>query len=852
MQTSHYALAEISNRIQEGLNSEALKGQGTLFTDALAAYLKRHYVRFANELNEEAKRLNAEMRQELEDSGFDPDTDPKVKAAYDKWQDLKDQWFDTPADSVEANQLYKDALAASDDYWDARDQVFRKELRKRGFTEVFNEREDSQKLTLSTQVEVHKRAVNAVNKFRVNSAEDINAANELLYFSSDFSTAPKNSREMLKALRQIPSQPLLGAMGDVRVHGRNRLVLRTLKNDLRLAIGEHRSIKLLGKLNVAFFTPQFYVEGGYAEVNGQPTIWLEDLSNKFNSTRFSAMHEVVHYLFGGWRSMGLYKDSGFAFENRNGRYEPIGELAKEVDRLMKSEEDIRDTLDYPMTYLDDLAPEEVNAEILAQIGVLWLVSKNNRRYIANRAPKLNKIFTDYLLGGKDNGGPSKQTGRSLGRMGRSDLGREIQAVKGIRSQGRESDILASRLPRTGQKSTGSVESNKAGPESRRGVYDSSEEMDSSARSQNPTSTRAGQGTGSESGHNVGNPEAKNVGRASGENLQQRRADQEIRKSAEIANPEPSFIQRVINRLPAERRPLAQAVADTAAGWFGDYGVSKFLCALFTTDLARMVKKVMPSIQKWIDKKKERDAWINTRQQELGHYRQRFNELPKDVQDKLNTLWADTTLSGIWIAKPAWANATQWAYMQDEGDKATRISLTADYNKLPPEAQRLYNDVLQYGHDSMVLKNTLLAEKANEYLRTLEESSKDAEELQDLKDSLKATLQLAQDRIKVFNKPYVPLLRRGSHVVVARSQELINLQNEREELRKQRREDREWTDDAKERLKEVNKQILKLEQSQSDYVVSFVDSQAQANRLATELRKDFNGHVEAFPLEEIGR
>lgn len=851
MQTSHYALAEISNRIQEGLSGDALKGQGTVFTDALAAYLKRHYERFGGMLNEDAMHLNAEMRQELEASGFDPDTNPDVKAAYDRWQELKDQWFDTPANSKEADELYADVQTAANNYWAARENVFREELQKRGFTEVFNKK--SQSLSMPTQVEVHKRAVNAVTKSQdldKLSAKDRAAVNSILYSRNFLKNPPKNALEMDEAMRQIPSRPFLETMGNVRVHAKNRLVLLRLFNDLTRAIGEKRATSVLGRLNIAFFKPEFGVDGGYAEVNGQPTMWLEDMTGRFNYTRFSAMHEATHYLFGGWRSVGLYADKDFDFENRNGKYVPIGAIAKEVDALMKGEKDIADWLGYPMSYLDELSPIATNSEILAQLGALWMTSPKNRRFIANKAPKLNKIFTDYLLGGKNNGGPSKPTGRSLGRLGQTDISGKIQALKGKRTQGGQSAVFSTRLPRANQEGSGSVESNRARPESSGRIYDTSKEVDSSARPQEPASQRTGQST-REAGQDLANAKNEYLRRNAGSDLQQRTWERGARESAAIANPAPSFINRVINRLPAERRPLAQAVADTAAGWFGDYGVSKFLGALFTTDLARMVNKVMPSIKKWIDKKKERDAWINTRQQELGQFRQRFNDLDKKTQTKLNNLWADTTLAGVWVNKPTWMTDKQWLKTLKDNKSAMRDSLVSDYNALSPEAQRLYDDVLEYGHQSMVLKNQLMAEKANDYIRLLEESTDDAKELQELKDSLKSTVQLAQSQIHNFTQPYVPLLRRGTHVVVARSYDLADAQELREELRKKRRSD-DWSDENEQELQEINKQILKLEQSPEHYIVSFVDSQAQANRLKTEIEGDFAGRVEAFPREEIGR
>ena len=98
----------------------------------------------------------------------------------------------------------------------------------------------------------------------------------------------------------------------------------------------------------------------------------------------------------------------------------------------------------------------------------------------------------------------------------------------------------------------------------------------------------------------------------------------------------------------------------------------------------MVNKVMPSIKKWIDKKKERDAWINTRQQELGQFHQRFNDLSKEDQNKLNSLWADTTLSGVWISRPSWMTDAQWKkHQENEAAEADRIALQQQFDVLPP-------------------------------------------------------------------------------------------------------------------------------------------------------------------------
>ena len=865
LQNARMALGELNRAVRRG-NERGVFGDPELtklYTDALATYMRKRYLSFGEALNERAEALHEERVKKLKRSNFDVMSDPEVLEKYNEFQQLNQEFAKVTQYGEEYRRLWDATRAALRDYLDAREAAIEREADLVAPSKVFGK---GQHLSASLMADLHREAdmVLHVTEDQKRFSDEEEAGINKVLFSNDGSwdrAALDAFAEKLKA--NPPNDTINGFIKDTKKHYLRRTLLENAKKAMHSVCSEAFFDKTLGEIKVGFYKQPEGLEnacGMYTLIEDKPYIFIADpvdnKNQKLDELSEAAVHELCHHLLGAKSITGAHTLRAMDLQWQGGRnvdVYPVGNAAWEIFEMCGKHNDFKAMIvGYPLNAMrkdKDFDLPTVKKEFLAQTAA-WYVSKPEwREIIAKEAPELDTIFRNYL-GDRPNGnGPTEPTGRSLDGLGEKNTATKTSVVEKSRGNGGEGSLFSARRAQSERQSSRSSQGAESGAV--RGTdSDTEQNLDGQARSGISTSNENSQETEArrtppEGSGPVGSGSVRGTG-----------ASQGIESEGQVAsraNPEPSFIQRVINRLPAERRPLAQAVADTAAGWFGDYGVSKFLGALFTSDLARMVNKVMPSIKKWIDLKKARDAWINTRQQELGQYRQRFNDLDKDTQAKLNTLWTDTTLSGTWIAKPQWMTAKQWKkHQSDQASEADRIALQQQYDELSPEAQSLYDDVLQYGHDSMVLKNKLIAEKANDYLRTLEESAADATELKDLKDSLKATVQMAQNQARNFIQPYVPLLRRGSHVVVARSEELASLQNEREQLRLQRREDNGWSDEEEGKLSEVNKKIIQLEQSADHYVVSFVDSQAQANRLKTELEKDFNGTVEAFPREEIGR
>lgn len=859
LQNTHVALGELNRAIRYGNERGVLANdeQRKLYADALAAYLRGAYITFGDSLNERAQALHDQRVEALRRSSFNPQSNENVRLAYNEFQDLNRQMADMEPGSAGYQAAWDDAHAALKRYLDAREAAIQAEANLVAPAQVFG---PGQHLSADLIAGLHKEATNVLGNnedLQRFSDSDKGVIDKVLFSlgsTKQSVSLEKFSDDLKKAL---PTKNYREVMEDSATPGMQKRLLRAARDCMAALKGDRFADFMLKNVKVKFFTLPSNIEqdvyGVYSEIDGQKYLFLVDPRTRNpKSVLESLMHEISHHFMFVFDENGAHTLSSMDLNVANGKVEALGSATIEIAQLTKKYPELQDFLRYPLDNASQepiFGNERMKQELLAQMGAKWTLDQNWRRIIKNEAPELAEILRQYL--GDYNDGPTQPTGRSLDRLGEENIGSETSPAEEGRGENAEGAVLSARPQESERQSSGSGQSAQPRLE-RQNVNDTESRVAGEEQPQLRQSE-----TGSNQTKEVWRAVpagSRSVGSDVSASARENASDPQVEDQvARRANPPKSRIQRVISKLPPERRPLAQAVADTVSGWFGDWGVDKFLGMLFTTDLARMVKHVMPSIEKWISAKKERDAWINTRQQELGVFRHRFQELAKDAQTNLNKLWADTTLSGVWIEKPEWFTDKQWQrYMKNEHSEADAQALRQQFDALPPEAQRLYHDVLRYGHDSMVLKNQLMAEKANDYLRMLEETAHSPEELQDLKDSLKTTLQLAQDRIRNFTQPYVPLLRRGSHVVVARSQRLIDLQNQREELRLQRREGRGWTDESEAELAEVNKQILELEKSPKDYIVSFVDSQAQANRLATEIRKDFDGIVDPFPREQIGR
>ena len=804
--TSRGALLTLSSSINKILESPQVANNPKLFMDSLAAYLREEQAGFGDVLNEFAQKLHSNHCAKLVRQGFVP---PKDNVEYwdavDEMNAVKaelplngsngPEWQAVMQAMTEVDRLYAEAVEVEAAKTFEK-EVYRDNKHSLGRAGVVLVHKEAQHLT-DLASDKDYQGLSPAEKARVQEKLKRRMRETLPAFSRSGKKADSVNWESYREnADKAKGYSIKEAIDSKELDLTFRTALRKLRNSLASVAGEARADQLLGMVT---FKDLSKVKGTPSDVNGAYLPGEDSsvvmLRPRHGDIATTTAHEFSHFLFGNAHELPMMTVA----VDDTGNIKPVGVVARQLFDLVDASEPFAKLVkDYPLGY--DLADTlEIQRELLAQLGALWITDKTFRGAVKSKAPMLDKMIKDRLLG--DNNGKGKPVRPPVEGLGQKDTEGEARGRVGVSSnQGNANKARLSQLssqnavrPRTGSV----VQGQRTGL-----LHASSQEVTNKAADRVPLLTRV--------------------------------------------------TKAVRNALPVQYRGMADTVASAAKGFFDQHLGETFLGALFTSDLANIVQKVMPSVDKWLRISKRRDAWVNARQHELSAMMNRFKEFDKQTQDQFNDLLASVTLEGVWLNKPDWMKQEDWnKHLADKDLVETREDLTRVYDSLPDEAQDLFDEVLDYGHSSQELRKKLSREKLAEYYKVLEDASIPEDEKNELKKSLDFTMALAREEANTFTKPYAPLLREGSHAVVAKSKEFVATDERLAELRKDR-QDHELSLDEEVELKQLAAKLNKLKQSPNHYVVMFVESQAKANMVADKLRKNFEGKVEPFPREVVAQ
>ena len=225
------------------------------------------------------------------------------------------------------------------------------------------------------------------------------------------------------------------------------------------------------------------------------------------------------------------------------------------------------------------------------------------------------------------------------------------------------------------------------------------------------------------------------------------------------------VEQAIRTLPVALRPSARAVAQLLRS----VGRKVLNTAAFTDDLLdRAASMGIKSAEKYKKLARERAASIGHQERMVLDVVTGFNELDASMKGKdgpVNQyLWKTTT-------REAWGFQPDWLTEKVEVDKEMQEAFDA----LPAPAQKVVKDILRHGHDTLKAKKQLVQDMmVSEYdaliaAETDPEAKKalEADKAKAVKSSYGSLMRLAD------NKPYAPIKRFGSHVVIAKSQEYLD-------------------------------------------------------------------------------
>lgn len=807
--TGRGALVTLSSAVERVMDNKGVQANPQLFLDALATHLQKSYLGFGEIYNEFARRLHAKECGKLTKRGFMP---PKSDTAYwdaaNALEEVKSKYANTERTLEQEDEIRK-ALSLETDLYN---KAVEKEASKTFDKEAFKRRRHS--LSQSDMVVTFSEAEKIANSAGTNAFKALSEAKKarLVHllkaklsegaFTKEGGAQGFNWKGLRDHYRGTPNYSFRAIMDGMSGLDRSYIyAVRKLRSNLAAIVGDERAEAMLNGLTFKQFDDYADVQdadGLFICMDGKKLIFLRPRNANI---AIVAAHEFTHSVF-GVGATGAHNTHAMTMEvGADGQVKPIGVIATEIFDLAKAVPALNDLLNlYPLdSGITD--SNEMQMEVLAQVGALWISDANFRNQVANRAPNLDRMIKSYF--GDNNGGSKNKLHRNVEKLGQENTRREV---------GRRGDVHE-----------------KSNQTDGRGLR---EVRDTIGERRGTRQVAGRQRTGVD--HEV-----------------QEKVEATLYKAADRVSPTDKLTQSVLNRIPLKHRDFVKKVASAAKGYFNEYIAETFMGGLFTEDLAKLVRKAMPSVDQWLSIAKRRDAWINERQHGLTELKNIFDGFSKETQDAFNQLLANVTLEGVWLKRPVWMKAEAWDHHKgNEEVQAMRAQLLESYEALPVEAQRLFDAVLDYGHYSQVLREELMGKKVAEFKKLLEDPSISEEEKQEHRESLEEILMVAQADVKTYHKPYAPLLREGSHAVVAISDELQKLMEERDQLRQKRRESKDFDESDETQLGILGRKISKMKQAPEHYYVSFVDGEAKANLLADELKKSFKGKVEPFPRENI--
>lgn len=253
----------------------------------------------------------------------------------------------------------------------------------------------------------------------------------------------------------------------------------------------------------------------------------------------------------------------------------------------------------------------------------------------------------------------------------------------------------------------------------------------------------------------------------------------------------NYTEEFVDSLPPGVGENARYAADAV----GNMTKKGLWYSMFTNDLIDIAKKVIPTAQRWYDQINAKAVDQIKREAEVDAIANESDKLSRDQFVRTWDLIKRMTGNQKWAYQPTWRDTV--AIDQDYAQ---------EYNELSDEEQALIDRVFKHGHETIKETQAILDQILNdEFQAKLDKAKTDEEKATILKQEKKFKDMFGR-KLTELQGPYAPMRRVGSHVVVAKSQALMDAVDVKD-----------------------NKLIEKLREDENHYKVMFFDSMAEAKR-----------------------
>ena len=264
-----------------------------------------------------------------------------------------------------------------------------------------------------------------------------------------------------------------------------------------------------------------------------------------------------------------------------------------------------------------------------------------------------------------------------------------------------------------------------------------------------------------------------------------------KKSTPPAGATANFTERMIESLPPPVADKVQYLADMLV----DAGKTLSIFSMFTKDLVDIAKKNIPSVERWYNLVNARAVDQVKREAEIDDIANDSDKLTREQFERTWQAILDMTGNQKWGYQPTWRDEVK-----------VDSEMAARYNALSNEEKALIDRVFKHGHDTLIETQKVLDQIVDSEFRQKIANAKTPAEKATLIRQERKFKEMFGRKLSALEGPYAPMRRVGSHVVVARSNELIEAIDRKD-----------------------SKRIDELRIDENYYVVKFYDSMAEAKQ-----------------------
>lgn len=267
--------------------------------------------------------------------------------------------------------------------------------------------------------------------------------------------------------------------------------------------------------------------------------------------------------------------------------------------------------------------------------------------------------------------------------------------------------------------------------------------------------------------------------------------------------------------------------------------------MFSRNFVDEFKKILPSISKWwsgVEKLMQtRAQW----QQKAADIADRFTKLNKHEQAAVNKVAIASTLNDFWPERDETIFTTQEAWdayvdgiMSSDSAEDYKLFLK-QYQSLSEEGRKILRDVLNVGTEEKRELTRIKIEDAHEtILRQMRGAT--PQRKQELEDQLTREVnEINRDLQRAIRHPYVPLGRKGTHVVAYRSKEYLNTEKAIKDFQeKLRNANRAPTKAEEATLQDLKDKLDEMASDSKHYIVEFFEDRYDANKRYEDLKLQY--------------